>query len=193
MNSKHIFTGLIGLLTCLSLTAAPLPVAETDYKATRVIQSEAGQFSQTLYHSKGKERVEMDMEGMQMVLIQRPDKQLAWQLMPMMKMYSQISLSKGQEMSGQPPEDVQIELVGEESLDGQPTNKYKLLMKDKSGGGFIWFNQQNIPVKMDFVSVEGKSKQRISMTLKDIETGTQDPDLFELPAGYNKMPGMPGF
>ncbi len=63
-------------------------------------------------------------------------------------------------------------------------------MKDKSAGGFIWLSPENIPVKMDFLSKEGKEKQRITMTLKNLKVEPQDAALFELPASYQPMPSM---
>ena len=149
-----------------------------------------GNFTQTVHHSHGKERSEMQMEGMSMISIIRPDKNVAWQLMPMQKMYMEMDMTSAKKMSGKAPDDVTIEKVGSDMLDGINTTKYKLLMKDKSAGGFIWLSPENIPVKMDFLSKEGKEKQRITMTLKNLKVEPQEAALFELPAGYQPMPSM---
>jgi hypothetical protein len=67
---------------------------------------------------------------------------------------------------------------------------YKILMKDKSAGGFIWLSPENIPVKMDFLSKEGKKNTRITMSLRNLKIEPQEAALFELPPGYQPMPNM---
>jgi hypothetical protein len=124
------------------------------------------------------------------VTIIRPDKHLAWQLMPMQKMYMEMDFSSANKMSGKAPDDVTIEKIGNESLDGINTTKYKILMKDKSAGGFIWLSPENIVLKMDFLSKEGKDKNRITTTLKNLKIEPQEAALFELPAGYQPMPSI---
>lgn len=171
-------------------SADTIPAPDTEYSGVRQVVMAEGSFTQTVHHSHGKERNEMQMEGMSMISIIRPDKNVAWQLMPMQKMYMEMDMKSANKMSGKAPDDVTIEKIGSESLDGINTTKYKILMKDKSAGGFIWLSPENIPVKMDFLSKEGKEKQRITMTLKNLKVGPQEAALFELPAGYQPMPSM---
>lgn len=170
--------------------ASAIPAPETEYSAVKQVVTAEGSFTQTLHHSHGKERSELQMQGMSMVVINRPDKKLAWQLLPMQKMYMQMDLSSANKMTGNAPDDVTIEKVGSEVLDGINTTKYKLLLKDKSAGGFIWLSPENIAIKMDFISKEGKDKNRITMTMKNLKVEPQDTALFELPEGYQPMPGM---
>ncbi len=132
----------------------------------------------------------MQMQGMSMATISRPDKKVAWQLMPMQKMYMEVDLKNANKMSGNAPDDVTIEKVGSEVLDGITTTKYKLVMKDKSAGGFIWLSPENIPLKMDLLSKEGNNKNRVTMSLKNLKVEPQDAALFELPQGYQPMPSM---
>jgi hypothetical protein len=63
-------------------------------------------------------------------------------------------------------------------------------MKDGSAGGFMWFTKDGITMKMDLLQKEGGKKSRMTMTLTHLKVGPQDPALFEIPAGYNKMPNM---
>lgn len=185
-----IFTMLPGLFLSQPCAADTIPGPDTEYSGIRTVVTAEGSFTQAVYHSHGKERHEMQMEGMSMTTILRPDKKLAWQLMPMQKMYMEIDLKSANKMSGNAPDDVTIEKVGNEPLDGINTTKYKILLKDKSAGGFIWLSPENIPVKMDFLSKEGKDKNRITMTLKNLKVEPQEAALFELPPGYQPMPGM---
>jgi hypothetical protein len=97
-----------------------------------------------------------------------------------------------------PPPDVTISEVGKETLDGVETTKYKLVMKDGSAGGFMWFTKEGINMKMDLLQKQGRKKTRMTMTWTNLKIELQDPALFEIPSGYNKMPnmgkmfGMPG-
>jgi hypothetical protein len=171
----------------------PLPLPKAEYSGERVIESAQGTLTQKIYSAAGKERMEMDMGGMQSVMILRPDKKVAWMLMPAQRMYMELDLSQAkQQAASGPPEDVTIEKVGEETIGGHSTTKYKMLMRDKSAGGFMWFTDDGIPLKMDMLSKDGKEKFRMTMTLRNLEVGKQDASLFELPAGYSKMPNMGG-
>jgi hypothetical protein len=80
--------------------------------------------------------------------------------------------------------------VGTETVEGQSATKYKLIMKDGSAGGFMWFTKDGVMVKMDAVTKDGKDKSRITMTLKNLKVGAQDASLFEVPAGFTKLPAM---
>ena len=171
--------------------AVTLSAPTVEYSADRIIESEAGEMQGKVYSAKDRERTEMQMQDMQTVMIIRRDKQLGWMLMPMQKMYSQVDFAQAQQQSGAAPNDqVEITEVGSETIEGHTATKYKMLMKDGSAGGFIWITGEGIPVKMDMLSKSGRDKSRITMTLKNIQIGTQDPQLFEIPAGYTAMPSF---
>lgn len=171
--------------------AASLPVPTVEYSADRFIETESGNFDGKVYAAKDKERMEMHMGDMKTVMILRRDKQLGWSLMPMQKMYQQIDFAKAAQQSGAAPDDqVEITEVGTETVEGFASTKYKMMMKDGSAGGFIWVTQEGIPVKMDLLSKSGREKSRITMTLKNLTIGSQDPQLFELPADYAAMPSF---
>ncbi|HKE94413.1 MAG TPA: DUF4412 domain-containing protein [Povalibacter sp.] len=181
----------LGLAIALRSQAAGLPVPTVEYSADRIIESDAGTISGKVYAAKDRERTETNMGGMQSVMILRRDRQLGWMLMPMQKMYQQLDFAKAAQQSGAAPDDqVEITVVGSESVEGFAATKYKMLMKDGSAGGFIWITQEGIPVKMDMLSKSGRDKTRITMTLKNLTIGAQDPQLFELPADYAAMPAF---
>lgn len=193
---KRVIFGLLWIGTVLgfgSATAAGLPVPKVEYAADREVRSAQGNFSAKVYQAGNKERTEMSMGGMQTVTIMRRDRNVMWTLMPAQRMYREASL-KSLPAEGTVPEDVEISAVGEERVEGVNATKYKMLLKDRSGGGFVWLTPDNIPVKMDMLT-RGRdgSKNRMTMVLKNIRTGRQDPALFEVPAGYSKMPAVGGF
>lgn len=189
---------LIAVLLCFAslATAAPLPPPSVDYSADREIVTAQGDLVGRVYHAGGKERAEMEMGGMKMITIIRPDRQLIWTLMPMQKMYQELDFDDeppmGPQLSAAPPQDMTISKVGSEKVEGHDTTKYQLTLADESASGFIWLTRDNIPVKMDMLSEDGGQKIRMQMTLKNLKIGKQDPALFELPAGYQKLPSMGG-
>ena len=174
-----------------------LPIPTVEYSADRIMETEAGTFEGKVYSAKDKERSETSLRGMTSVMILRRDKQLGWMLSPAQKMYQQMDFAKAQAQStGQAQDQVDITEVGSDTIDGQAATKYKLLMKDGSAGGFMWFTKEGIMVKMDTVVKSGRDKSRMTVTLKNVKIGSQDASLFELPSGYNPMPsfgGMAGF
>jgi hypothetical protein len=181
-------------LAAPSFAAGPLPTPTVEYSADRVIESKAGTFEGKVYAAKDKERTETSMKGMTSVMILRRDKQAGYMLMPAQKMYMTMDFAQAQQQSagGQGADSVDITEVGKETIEGQSTTKYKLILKDGSAGGFMWFTKDGIMVKMDTVVKSGRDKSRMTMTLKNITVGSQDPSLFEVPAGYNAMPNMGG-
>jgi len=171
--------------------AATLPVPSVEYSADRMVETDSGSFEGKVYSAKDRERAETTMQGMQTVMILRRDKQLGWMLMPTQKMYQQLDLAKARQQSGAAPDgEVEITQVGSESVSGFETTKYKLLMKDGSAGGFIWITPEGIAVKMDMLSKADGAKTRVTMTLTNVQIGTQDPQLFEVPDGYAAMPSF---
>jgi Domain of unknown function (DUF4412) len=174
--------------------AATLPAPRVEYSADRIVETDAGTFQGKVWSAKDRERSETTMQGMQTVMILRRDKQLGWMLMPAQKMYQQVDFTKARQQSGAAPDsEVDITQVGTESVAGFETTKYKLLMKDGSAGGFIWITPEGIAVKMDMLSKADGAKTRITMSLSNVQTGAQDPQLFEVPEGYTAMPAMGAF
>ena len=172
---------------------AGLPAPTVEYSADRVMETSAGTFEGKVYAAKDKERSETRMQGMTSVMILRRDKQLGYMLMPTQKMYQQMDFAKAQQQSGgQAADQVEITEVGSDTIEGQPTTKYKLIMKDGSAGGFMWFTKDGILMKMDTVVKNGRNKSRMTVTLKNLKIGSQDASLFEVPTGYNAMPSFGG-
>jgi hypothetical protein len=191
MSSYLIGAVAVGcLLGITTVHATSLPAPQVEYSADRVIESEAGTFTGKVFAAKDKERSEIAMRGMQSVTIVRRDKQLGWMLMPSHRLYSQMDLARARQQSGAPAEDVTIEEIGSETIEGYAATKYKLLMKDGSAGGFIWVTADGIAIKMDMLTKEGGKKSRMTMTLTNLKIGPQDAALFELPSGYSAMPTM---
>jgi hypothetical protein len=194
MSTRFALVSLLSIAAfATSAQGAGLPQPTVEYSADRIMETEAGTFEGKVYAAKDKERSETNMRNMQSVMILRRDKQIGYMLMPSQKMYQQMDFAKAQQQSGkQPADDVTITEVGAETVEGQSTTKYKLIMKDGSAGGFMWFTKDGILMKMDTVVKNGRDKSRMTVTLRNVKIGSQDPSLFEVPAGYNPMPSFGG-
>jgi hypothetical protein len=183
--------GMAGFGLTSQVEAATLPVPSVEYSADRVMETSSGTFNGKVFATQDKERAETNMRGMQSVMILRRDKQIGWMLMPAQKMYMTMDFAKAQQQAGAAPDDkVEITEVGTETIEGFSTKKFKMLMKDGTGGGFIWITEHGIPVKMDMLSKSGGDKSRVTVTLTNLKIGAQDAQMFELPSGYTAMPSM---
>jgi outer membrane lipoprotein-sorting protein len=167
-----------------------LPVPSVDYQAERLVESSAGTFSGHVYFSTDKERTETEMGGFQSVTIVRRDRNVVWNLMPAQRMVRETDLKSARDMKPPAGEDVRISVVGNETVEGVATTKYKLIAKDGAAGGFMWFSREGIAVKMDLLQKEDGKASRMTVTLRNLQVGPQDPQVFEVPEGYSKMPGF---
>lgn len=204
-NAHWIRTLVAGALVLSPVVAlaAPPPVLTTEYSADRRIETDSGEMRGRVNAVPGKERTETRMGDIASVMILDINDRKGWMLMPTMKSYQELDLKRaGQQTGAVTPEQTDLEPVGPETVSGLATTKYKFVMKDKSAGGFLWYTDSGIPVKMDVISKTGKDKARMTVTLENIQIGPQDPKLFEVPADYSRMPsagpfggmsgGMPG-
>lgn len=184
------------LLLPVMAFAAPPPEPKVEYSADSTMETEGGMTMKSrIYHSPGKQRMEMGGKDGSVSIIRR-DKKVMWQLMG--DMYMEMPLSQSQDPHDM---DVQMTTVGEETVNGIKTTKSKVIATKKDGskfGGFFWTTKDGITVKMDLLSKEGNEKMRITQELTNLKIGKQDPKLFEIPPGYTKndmgamMGGMGG-
>jgi len=187
------FLLLAGLVTAAAAAAMQPPKVE--YSADSNMETADFTQSGKVHYAPGKERREYVESGEKMIMIIRHDKKRIWMLMPEEKMYMDMQMSGGRkgDLSGYQIDQTR---VGEETVNDVRTTKYKIIMTGPKGekfGGFFWTTREDIVMKMDAISADKGSKDRIKMELKNLKIGAQDPSLFEVPAGYSSgMPGMGG-
>lgn len=153
-----------------------------DFSADMVSTSREGSSSGKMYVSGENSR--MEMPGM--IVINRMDKKVAWMLMPAEKMYMEQALDTRTAAGAQEKMEGEIERIaeGKETVNGRAVTKYRVTYEaqGKRESVFQWLDEKaRIPVKT--AAVDGSW----SMEFKNIETGSQDQALFEIPAGYQKM------
>ncbi len=187
---------------CVGITLATAPAwaqrPKVDFSADWRMETADGQMVGRLYQSAGLERREFDEGGEKIVMIARPDKKLTWQLLPSERMYMEFGEGKDKPRKDDLDQyDIEQTLVGDETLNGVRTQKSKIIMKERKPngaklGGFWWMTRDGVMVKMDMLAIDKGSKERIKMELSNLQMGKQEPRLFEIPAGYEKMAGLGG-
>lgn len=164
---------------------------KVEFSADAEIETEEGKFKSQINYKNEKLRDVINMGSQTMTTITRYDLKKVWMLMGQ-GMYMENEIGQ----SDQSPEYKLVEraVVGQETVNGQDTTKYKTLYESPRGkfGGFTWFNKDNIAVKGFMVSEENGEKQRILFNLSNLVVGPQSDELFNLPAGARQFT-MPNF
>jgi len=195
--------GMLLMATVMAMAGAadaanPSP-PQVEYSADSVLETAEASMKGRVHYTPTRERREMIMGsgGDKMITITRHDKKVAWTLMPSEKMYMETGIAKAKSKDDLSGYKIEQTVVGPETVNGVSTTKSKIIMTGPKGekmGGFMWTTKENIVVKMDAIAIDKKQKHRYKSELTNLKVGKQDPKLFEVPAGYEKMsiPGMFG-
>jgi hypothetical protein len=193
---------MVAAMTVAGATQAASPKPpQVEYSADSVIETAEVSMKGRVHYTPTRERREMVMGsgGDKMITITRHDKKMAWTLMPSEKMYMEMNLAQGNASDKSDLSQYKFEqtVIGPETVNGVNTTKSKIVMTGPKGekmGGFMWTTKENIVVKTDAIAIDKKEKHRFKTELTNLKVGKQDPKLFEVPAGYQKMsiPGMFG-
>lgn len=159
--------------------AADFPQLTTSYSADQLIETSQGNISARVYHDGGRQRTEMQLQGMQQISIVRPDQQRILMIMPQMNMAMEMPFKN--EFAARVPEyrirDYPTEAVGRETVAGEEVTKYRVT--DPEGGvGHAWVTDDGIFVRME----GGQGQDHVVIQRSNIQRGSQDASLFEPPA-----------
>ncbi|MEX0922946.1 MAG: DUF4412 domain-containing protein [Rhodovibrionaceae bacterium] len=176
---------LAPLLLCALLLSPGLAGAEdfpkltTSYSADQLIETTQGDIVSKVYHDGGRQRTEMQLQGMQQISIVRPDQQRIVMVMPQMNMAMEMPFNN--ELTQRNPEyrirDYPTEALGRETLQGEEVTKYKVT--DPGGSiGHAWVTDDGIFVRME----GGEGQEQVVIQRSNIQRGPQDAALFEPPA-----------
>lgn len=191
--ARTISALLLGLglsLASLPARADKLPAPTAAFSASQNLTVDGTALSARLFHDKGLERRESRVDGLNNLLIIRPDRQEALVIQPESKVGMKLALT-----------DPEVGVVattlsllsgtveGTETLAGETVTRYRVQDITPDGSGFdghVWATRDGIYVKMQG-RTGGEGAASIAMTLTDIRRGAQDPALFEAPAGLSIM------
>jgi hypothetical protein len=153
-----------------------------EFSADIISTTAAGTYSGKIFVAKDKVRTEMAGA----VTITRMDKNVIWILMSEKNMYLEQPLnpSSAPAVAETVHGEIERTLLGEETIDGKKTNKYKVTYNagGKEQSIFQWIDvSSKIPLKA--VAEDGSW----SFEYKNLTLGVQPESLFEIPAGYKEF------
>lgn len=204
MRINRVFW-MAAAITVANMTAGNMTVAtvaqaagpsqpKVEYSADTMLETADMSMKGKVNFTPTRERREMVMGsgGDKMITITRHDKKVAWTLMPAERMYMEMGLTQAGSGKQPDPSQYQIEqtVIGPETVNGVSTTKSKIIMTGPNGekmGGFMWMTRENILMKMDAIALDVNQKHRFKTELTNLKVGKQDPKLFEIPPGYEKM------
>lgn len=191
--ARTISALLLGLglsLVSLPAWADKLPPPAAAFSASQKLTVDGVALSARLFHDRGRERRESRVDGLNNLLIIRPDRQEALVVQPESKVGMKLPLT-----------DPEVGVVattlsllsgtaeGAETLAGEAVTRYRVQDITPDGSGFdgrVWATMDGIYVKLEG-RTGGEGAANIAMALTDIRRGPQDPALFEAPAGLSIM------
>lgn len=195
--ARHGVAPLLASL-CLALAVGREAPAQfpQEYAADQIMQTREGTQTGRVFVSPAKYRMEISHEGQRQVIVTRLDRRIVWVLMPEERIYLEMPVPERPEdaLSGRDPvEKVERQLLGSETVSGHPTKKYKITVAGKGGTyvGYQWLAQdlRELPIRWE------DEQGTVRVELRNIRLGRQPADLFEIPAGFQRltMPGgLPG-
>lgn len=193
MNSRRMGVIVLSLLIAAFVFAGcgrsspPAPAGELEFTAVFEMDSAGSKVVNKINFTRDMQRIEVVNSRMGASIV-RLDKGVVWYLMPSMGVYVQVPVRPENKnpLTYLPDTVEKWEKVGEETIDGHPTIKEKMVIKNKGSNSsmafYRWFATDiRWPIKAE------DEKGVWTLAYKEIHTGKQDPALFELPAGYRRM------
>lgn len=174
----------------LSLTAAELPFKPPVAYACDIAFTDGKEkmTGRMIVGAADRQRMEIKADGQSMVMIMRMDQKKMHMLMVADKMAMTMPLNPKQAPAGsQALNDPTAtwKKTGSETVNGVACDRYEWSSKDGKGTGWIDAKQGVIVRAQD---ADGKGQADFT----NYQIGAQKADLFEIPAGYQVMPGMGG-
>lgn len=160
---------------------------DVSFTADATLETADYSMQSKIYFHSGKLRDEIDLGGQQLTYISRADLGTTWVLMPQ-SMYIEVPHGQSSEQI-QEFKLVEREIVGEETINGMDTTKYRVVYESNDGsyGGFTWFNDDNIAVRSFMVSESDGEQVSVNFEMSNLQVGAVDESLFELPAGAQEL------
>lgn len=170
--------------------AAGLLDARVAFSAERTVTVNGRSYTGTLFHTAGRERHEQDLFGMREVFILNAAAAQGWVVLPSLKTYLEFPFPPV--MAALAGADLEKNPVGEDTIDGIPTTKYRVSRTAPDGTsakGFLWLSRRGVLMKLDgTVTRPGGSTLALGMELHGLKEGPQDPKLFVVPPGLTRLP-----
>lgn len=175
--------GLILLLAAAPVSAQELPPSLASYTADSVVEVAGQRLVQKIYHDRGRERQEMNIDGLFQVTILRPDLDQAFVIQPGLDHYIELSIAEAALIPVPGPADgYAAEPLGEEREGGEPTVKFQLASTDGAEQFFdmlVWITDDGIVMRMEGeIAFEGVLEP-VLLIRRNVQRAQQDAALFE--------------
>jgi len=166
-------------------------MVDVPFSAEAELQTSEHKLNTRIRYKPGKVRDDIVLSGQKMAFIQRFDLDKSWMLMPQ-GMYMEFDPDELRQQGSdqvQQFELVKREVVGQETVNGEQTTKYKVVYDTSDGryGGFTWFTEDDIAVKSLMAKQGGGEESRIRFEMTSLVRGEQDDAVFDLPADATKF------
>lgn len=188
--AKAAVRALAVLLVVLLAPTAHAILDEVSWEATRIVRVDGRQIETRVHHAKLKERISAVVKGVELDLVLRYDRKVAWQMTPMFALAAETDIS-----AMDSPANIRVlsrQRIGRETLGGVAVTRWKILYDTRGGArreGEYWQNAAGVHVKSRFTVTDPGGKARhIELELRDLTVGPQPPEVFEVPEGYQVMP-----
>ncbi len=186
--------------------AVPWPTAAAAYSAESTIQVGEMRIGGRVWHDHGRERREMNVQGVSQIVIMRPDRNTAYMIMPQMNSGFEMDFgAAGLPSPEQMLNGLQPVPEGRETVEGLDTTRYRVSGNAADGStveGQVWVTEDGIVMRFEGTARHQDQTQTVRMSLQNVVRGPQEASLFEPPAGINMMrmdsnmmrqlPGMSG-
>jgi outer membrane lipoprotein-sorting protein len=184
---------IIWAATAVAQSSAKVPQFSADMVITGAKGLDSSGATGKLYYGGTRIRMDMASAGHQSTVITDLPSKTSYVVMPAQHMYMEQKASNtlgrrsGPEWKAYDPENpcanqegTTCKKVGSESVNGRMCDKW--LITDKNNKtSTVWIDQKNhIPIKT--LTADGAT-----MEFKNIQEGTQNSSLFEIPSGYTKL------
>jgi hypothetical protein len=183
--------------TALAMLSLPLAAAysatlgdpQVGFTAERVLVFDGQSYVGRMWSMPGEQRHEQELSSVNPIFILRADSAIGDVLLPQLHTAVEFDLPKVLAALRQP--DLLGKPAGHETVNGVETTRYEVDRKIPEGhlAGVLWLSSDGIPMRCDgsYTSRKGKVS-KVHWELRDVKIGRQDASLFEVPAGYSKLP-----
>jgi hypothetical protein len=180
---------LVAMLAATGASAGTLGDPQVGFSAERVLVFDGKSYVGRMWNMPGEQRHEQDLPSLNPVFILRADSDTGDILLPQLHTAVEFDLPKVLAALGQPG--LLGRPVGEETVNGIATTRYEVdrAIPDGHLSGTLWLSRDGIPMRCDGSYTNRKGKvATVHWELRHVVLGAQEASLFEVPAGYAKLP-----
>ena len=169
--------------------AATLGEARIGFTADRILVFDGRVYQGKIWTMPGKERHEQAIQAFRPVFLLRADNPLGEVVLPQLHTIVQFAMPPELRLFNHP--DLRKDPVGEETVNGIATTKYKIdeSVPEGHAAGTLWLSRDGIPMRLagTFSATNGKVST-LRWELRHVKIGPQPAALFEAPQGFSKLP-----